>query len=333
MGIDASVLRFLLAARASGVEFTRTLTLGRQELFLDAREISSAFADHAVGLEPDAPARWVADGRWADPLLAHLGAEVVASLDASSFEGATVLADLNDDLPPDVVGAFTCVLDGGTLEHVFDYPQGLRNAMRAVAVGGHLLLINPFDHQAGHGFWQLGPEVPYRALDERSGFRIERVLISEGPDRWWEVADPADVGRRAHLPRDRETLMFVCARRVREAQALPESPQQSDYSALWQGREPGQDVHERSFLTPVRLHDGRRCGRELHPDLVALREDVSAQHEDESAARAEATALRERVAALEDELRRADRTLRAMTSSPSWRLTAPLRTAKRLRRR
>ena len=33
-----------------------------------------------------------------------------------------------------------------------------------VSEGGHLLTINPFDHMAGHGFWQLGPEVPFRAF-------------------------------------------------------------------------------------------------------------------------------------------------------------------------
>jgi hypothetical protein len=127
------------------------------------------------------------------------------------------------------------VFDGGSLEHVFDFPTALRNCMRMVAVGGHLLAINPFDHYAGHGFYQLGPEVPFRALTPPNGFALEEVLLSEGPDRWWRLADPRAVGRRADLPRRRPTLIYVRARRLDDRPPLAEPPQESDYAAAWAG--------------------------------------------------------------------------------------------------
>jgi hypothetical protein len=104
-----------------------------------------------------------------------------------------------------------------------------------VAEGGHLLTISPFDHYAGHGFYQLGPEVPFRAFSDDSGYSLERVLVSEGPDRWWALGDPAVVGRRPELPRRRPALIYAQARRDALVEPLAVAPQESDYAAVWAG--------------------------------------------------------------------------------------------------
>ena len=62
------------------------------------------------------------------------------------------------------------VVDGGTLEHVFDYPTALRNAMRMVRVGGHLILNAPVNNFPGHGFYQISPELFFRCFHDNSAF-------------------------------------------------------------------------------------------------------------------------------------------------------------------
>ncbi|MCA1572803.1 MAG: hypothetical protein LC798_21415 [Chloroflexi bacterium] len=42
------------------------------------------------------------------------------------------------------------VLDGGTLEHVFDYPTALRGALDAVRLGGHFIAVTPANGWCGH---------------------------------------------------------------------------------------------------------------------------------------------------------------------------------------
>ena len=232
MGVDAAGLRFLLSATA--VDFSRTLTVGRQQLFLERDALEAAFRDHGRPLAAGEADALLAGDRWAEPLFARLGAESVESLDASGYEGATIVEDLNRPLDGHD-GRFTCVFDGGTLEHVFEFPTALRNCMRMVAEGGHLLTISPFDHYAGHGFYQLGPEVPFRAFSADSGYSLERVLVSEGPDRWWALADPAVVGRRPELPRRRPALIYAQARRAALVDPLAGAPQESDYAAVWAG--------------------------------------------------------------------------------------------------
>src|SRR5689334_17669252 len=229
MGVDAAGLRFLLTATAGGVDLSRTLTIGRQQLFLEPADLERAFADHGRPLAPGDATGLMAGDRWSEPVLGRLGAGSVESLDASDYEGATIVSDLNKPVGAELEGRFTCVFDGGSLEHVFDFPTALRSCMRMVAVGGHLITVSPFDHYAGHGFYQLGPEVPFRAFAPEHGYEIERVLLSEGPDRWWELSDPAAVGRRAELPRRRPMLMYAQARRTSAVEPLATAPQESDY--------------------------------------------------------------------------------------------------------
>jgi 2-polyprenyl-3-methyl-5-hydroxy-6-metoxy-1,4-benzoquinol methylase len=53
------------------------------------------------------------------------------------------------------------VFDGGTLEHIFDYPTAIKNCMKMVKPGGHLLLTTPANNWFGHGFYQFSPELFY----------------------------------------------------------------------------------------------------------------------------------------------------------------------------
>ncbi len=59
------------------------------------------------------------------------------SVDATSYEGATDQHDLNEGLPGRFRGRFDAVIDGGTLEHVFNLPVALKASMDAVKVGGY----------------------------------------------------------------------------------------------------------------------------------------------------------------------------------------------------
>jgi hypothetical protein len=190
----------------------------------------------AIGVGPEDAGKMVL-GRYAEPLLTTLGALQVDALDASGFEGASIIHDLNEPLPNELEGRYTVVLDGGTLEHIFNFPIALANAMRLVALDGHLLLISPANNQLGHGFYQFSPELFFRALSDQHGFVCERILLktSRSGGAWWEVIDPVAAGGRAELLTSRVTMMYVQARRVAERPVLTSPPQQSDYAAAWRG--------------------------------------------------------------------------------------------------
>lgn len=66
---------------------------------------------------------------------------------------------MNREIPGDFIEKYSMVLDGGSLEHVFNFPVAVRNCMQMLQVGGHYLAITPANNFMGHGFYQFSPEL------------------------------------------------------------------------------------------------------------------------------------------------------------------------------
>lgn len=234
MGFEGAAIEFLLCAREAGLSFNRVLTIGRQGLHVDQAELAAMLRSH--GLDPSQAASLLSRDRgFAEPLLEYCGAGSVDSLDVSAYEGATIVHDMNLPLPDRLRERYTLVVDGGSLEHVFHYTVALRNCMEAVASGGHFATITPANNLMGHGFYQLSPELFFRALSPENGFEMVRLALFETPwnGSWFEVADPQQVHSRVELSGGRPAYLLVCARRVSVRPVFEGTPQQSDYSALW----------------------------------------------------------------------------------------------------
>jgi hypothetical protein len=234
MGVDWHTARFLIAARGSGVEFGRTATLGRQNLFVSKNDLGDLLRKYGVrGYDhhdwPDSP-------EYADDLFRLLGSKEYVTIDASSYEGASEVHDMNQPIPDRFRRAFDVVMDGGTLEHIFNFPTAIRNCMEMVRGGGHLFLQTPTNNFCGHGFYQFSPELYYRILSPDNGYHIERMVAYEAYPHspWFEVADPSKIGARVELMGyAHRILLLIHARRVEEKAILAHPPQQSDYAAAW----------------------------------------------------------------------------------------------------
>lgn len=230
MGLNRSSVAFLATTSRLGTSYETTLQLGRQWL-ADDLPLEKALRDGGVVRSVDAVER----NGYAEGLLRLLGAEVVDSLDASSWEGATVIHDLNKPLPAHLRRRYSAVLDGGTLEHVFEFPTALRSALDAVRPGGHFITVTPANNLAGHGFYQFSPELYFSFLPA-AGFEIQISLIraSHPGARWYRMSDPQQLRRRVDLsgvlfPQ----LLHLAARRVSVVELDDVVPQQSDYLAAW----------------------------------------------------------------------------------------------------
>ncbi len=237
MGLDINAVQFLIAAKKRGAGFGRTLMLGRQGLNVFPAAMVSLLERNGFPTE-----KFKAAGpecAYAEPFFEALGAQQVDSLDNSDFEGAKFVHDLNRPIPPDWKEKFDAVMDGGTLEHVFNFPTGLRNSMELVREGGRLFFHTCANNLCGHGFYQFSPELFYRALSAENGFEVERMVIHRiGPyGRWYEVADPNAIRSRVELISFTPMHLLVQARRTGIKEIFAQAPQQSDYTALWQASE------------------------------------------------------------------------------------------------
>jgi hypothetical protein len=237
MGIDRYFAEFLGCAFKGGVDFSRTATLGRLNLFVDQRSLGAVLRDNC-GPVSDDDVRTVrtGSGGYSEGFLRRLGANAITSIDASAYEGASLVHDMNEPIGDALKRKFSVVIDGGTLEHVFNFPVAIRNCMQMLEVGGHFFSHTMANNFMGHGFYQFSPELFYRVFAPENGFRVRRVVVFEqrvGRPRWYEAADPNTISERVELINGRPTYLFVHAERVADVPMFAAAPQQADYTAHW----------------------------------------------------------------------------------------------------
>lgn len=235
MGIEIESARFLLGAKQNGVDFGNILTLGRQHYFACRSETNALLSEigkldeyEKAGFPDEYP-------HYAEPFWRLLGATNIDSMDASDFEGASLVHDLNVPVPSKLKSRYDAICDVGTLEHVFNFPVAIRSCMEMVKVGGRFFSFTPSNNYCGHGFYQFSPELFYQLFSEENGFEIERMIAVEyGPGRLWrDVSKPADIKSRVNVINRYPVLLFVQAKKVEEKNYDNLCPQQSDYQSLW----------------------------------------------------------------------------------------------------
>lgn len=236
MGLVSTDLRIL--QMANRLNARRVLTIGRLRLYLHPSEIRRDFQN-----SPELRNyKW---GDFCEPYLKPLlGAESIDSLDISDYQNATILKDLNNPIE-DQDEQFDLIIDGGTLEHIFNFPVAITNLMRMTRTGGSLFLSNPANNLCGHGFYQFSPELMYRVLSKETGFSISEMALAEYDFQSVEIRptrrvvrvrnDPMNVGRRSIVAMGKPLMLKTLACKTKHMTKLPTNLQQSDYVAAWSG--------------------------------------------------------------------------------------------------
>lgn len=232
MGITTNCVKFLCFAKTKDVDFSDTLMLGRQQLFTTSEEIGKQF--EYFGIDN----RGFSLDMYAEPLFKYLGASVADSMDLSDYEGATIIHDLNEPIPLHLRQRYSVVFDGGTLEHVYNFPLAIKNCMQMLKVGGTFLSITPANNQCGHGFYQFSPELFFSLFKESAGFKLKILLlrVQNSGNReadWYTVQDPHVIKKRVTLTNSLPTYLLVMAEKLTDLDQLDLKPFQSDYEAIW----------------------------------------------------------------------------------------------------
>jgi hypothetical protein len=127
---------------------------------------------------------------------------------------------------------YDTIIDCGTVEHIFNVSQALRNLSSLCASGGQIVHVLPANNFCGHGFWQFSPELFFSLYSDASGYRETEVFLADLNDarKWFEVKQPKD-GRRAEVVSS--SPLYVMCRTIKLGNDFPESIQQSDYIYHW----------------------------------------------------------------------------------------------------
>jgi hypothetical protein len=233
MGVDIWGLDFLFRIRNPKRPFGRTLFIGRAGMYFP-EELKEMAQQVVSSYDKDTKFSDLLGDGYAEELFRYLGSTEVETLDASDYEGAQHIHDLNRPIPASLKGKFDTVFDNGSLEHIFNVAVSMQNLKDLVAVGGLAMMITPANNWLGHGLYQFSPELLYQVFSKESGFEVERmdfVDIYEYPNPR-HAENPIAAGRRIEIHLTKApTYICMAARKIGESR--PSEFMQSDYVALW----------------------------------------------------------------------------------------------------
>ena len=232
MGITNNCVKFLAYSHQSGIDFKKTVMLGRQRLYADFDLVNRILRNVEINL------LLKSNEEFAESLFQCFGAKEIDSLDISDFEGANIQHDLNTPIPDKLKGQYSVVFDGGTLEHVFHYPMAIQNCMNMLELGGHFISITPANNQCGHGFYQFSPELYYAMDHFAHGIKVKAMFLAVfengiGIKNWFEVKDPLEARSRVTVVNNMPTYMMVVIEKTGEYRLGTTFPYQTDYTEAW----------------------------------------------------------------------------------------------------
>lgn len=231
-------VNFLCDAYKNGLRFENVITIGRSQLMIDAESLAETLDHFEIVAEPGAFRMGDSPPPFAESLFRWLGAQRVDAVDASDYEGANLIADLNEPVPEPYHARYDLVYDSGALEHIFNVPRVLKNYMEMTRVGGTVLIETLASNLMGHGFYQFSPELFYRVFSPANGFRVVRTVVFEyyPYSAFYNVPDPSEVRSRNELCQASWDAIgvIVQAERTADVPVFARWPQQSDYNVLWE---------------------------------------------------------------------------------------------------
>jgi hypothetical protein len=131
------------------------LFIGRQTVYFSPRELAGRLRDHcpevdegAIEVDRTTVNRNLAGELATDRSIFRalgLAPERIKALDVSAYEGAEIIHDLNRPIPESLRASADFIVDGSTLDNVFDPAMALRNMADMLRPGGRLIAINAWN--------------------------------------------------------------------------------------------------------------------------------------------------------------------------------------------
>ncbi len=232
MGIDTHCAQIILTYKQLAPHFKKVVTIGRQELNLLPYQIKSL-------LNIQWPLFKIQDyflkTPFCEPFFFYLGAEMIHSLDISSYEDCSYVIDLNNPIDSSFYEQYDFLYDGGSLEHIFHVPQALENEVNLVKKNGLIMIVVPGNNQFGHGFYQFSSELFFSFFNKERGFDpLLCALYENKPYSPFILCQNLKiVEQRTMLSNSFPTnLIFIC-RKTFTGVFKFQSIYQSDYLSTW----------------------------------------------------------------------------------------------------
>jgi len=246
MGISIPSLRHLLSLKKIGAIQGDILLLGRMSPQFSTRRFKKTLDRLAI------PYRDTFQERGFDEIFRHnptdievfkaIGFSNVFSLDVNGYENADFVWDLNFPINKELRSRFDFVYDGGTIEHIFNFPQVLQNLHDLLKPEGFIFHENPANNFVDHGFYQFSPSVFYDYYSANNYELISSLLcrVSRRKNRSYRAFRylPVRFESKSYGGWGRAMLSNIVVVKKHSLSSSGKLPQQSRYTEIfWQNRD------------------------------------------------------------------------------------------------
>jgi hypothetical protein len=219
MGINLHAFNFIKKI-SKEIEFKNTLTIGRLKITADKYAVNKIVNDETI------------KSKYIDEyLIKHFRSSNVDVLDFNDYEDANIIHNLNEVIPKNLENKYDTIIDGGSLEHIFDVKTSFNNLKKMCKVNGVIIHISPTNNHCGHGFYQFCPNFFYSFYNERKGFKDTQIFLCKEFDSsiWYKIKkENYKNNKRINIVTDEETVILCSSIKVNSDNS--EIIQQSDYS-------------------------------------------------------------------------------------------------------
>lgn len=160
MGIGRHVVEALIRESQHKPIKGDVILIGRQTVYFTPEAILDLLKEHGVDTKHLKPSELETGGGSTVNLPGYNGTKLITdselfrligvpkilALDHSDYEGAEIIHNLTTPVPPNLEGCADFIVDGSTLDNVFDPAMVLRNFAKMLKPGGRLITTNMYSN-------------------------------------------------------------------------------------------------------------------------------------------------------------------------------------------
>lgn len=237
MGLDYTCIEAILHSLKFIKNNKNAITIGRQEIHINYNTIDSILDKYGLSNLKNRHYSGFCETFLKD----IIGFESIDSIDNSSYEGASILHNMNNPIPIEHK-KYDFVLDLGTIEHIFNVPQVCENIINLLNIGGIFLSVTPNNNFSGHGIYQFSPEFYLSAFSKKYGMEIQELYIAQvgtGIESWINVNNYGNGRNESRFEGNKQVYIIAIIKKIsneRESVIL-NSPNQFSYEEIdWKGK-------------------------------------------------------------------------------------------------
>lgn len=292
MGLIPTYCRLLLRLHKQLGFKGPVLTLGNQDVWASHEQLKQFFREadcewHEAEVFPHTSKHFrerseASDFVHARTFFQMMGISEYYDLDKFSIDVPQILHDLNEPVPTELHHKFNLVIDGGTIEHIFDVRQVMENILRMCNQDGWVVHITPSSNYIDHGFYSFSPCFFYDFYRANGFDNFTCYVLQAEPQDFYAKCSLVEYSYGMDLSSfvdpTKISIVFFAAQRVSCSDAISIPIQGSYNSEVDHVGEPATDFGRVSLIERFVPGSIRPLLQPLRPLLGSLRRKVNPVH-------------------------------------------------------